>query len=507
LAWNRWRKFRHLLWFAAAFFLFDVGILSQILGIPPDVGSNAVSSCIFYTAAVLSFTSACSKRFGLQPKYLLNISMGALIVAAIWYFFYVDRNLTVRVYVLNFSFGALFLITALQIRHLVRKPIEHIFFWVLCAFGIQSFLRTVLSVRNLGNHRDPLTYATSPFWIWLNLSFIIFAVLFGVTLLTMTIFDILEDLKHPILAESDNAKLPELGEWRVDALSPYFENLEGVLLDDRFEVLGVLARGGFATVFHGRDLQRQSQPCAIKIFRPELLDEGWMDKRFQHEVAALTQIHHPNVVGIYGHGITRGGAPYLAMEFVDGKMLRELLNEGPLAYGQVGSYLRQAANALAEIHKHGIWHRDVKPENLMIRNTAAPGQELVLIDFSIAIVQDLGKTIQGLSRAVGTPYYMAPEQAIGYADASSDIYSLAKILIEMLTGRRLSELLPKASIDLPDRVRELLAKLRLDLSGDSIQLIAIALEFDPSHRPKGAIEFAGRIAEDLDAAVHRGVRD
>ena len=133
----------------------------------------------------------------------------------------------------------------------------------------------------------------------------------------------------------------------------------------------------------------------------------------------------------------------------------------------------------------------------MIRDEGVPGADLVLIDFSIAIVQDPDETLHGLSRAAGTLQYMAPEQAIGYADASSDIYSLAKILLEMLTGQRLSALLPDASMDLPARIRKLLTRTPYGLSAASIDLIARALEFDPSRRPRNAVEFAPPIADDL----------
>jgi len=137
----------------------------------------------------------------------------------------------------------------------------------------------------------------------------------------------------------------------------------------------------------------------------------------------------------------------------------------------------------------------------MIRHAAVAGQELVLIDFSIAIVQDPDQTLHGLSRAAGTLYYMAPEQSIGFADSSTDIYSLTKIVIEMLTGKRLSELLPDASMDLPERVSELLGGLQVNLSTASIELMSAALEFDPSRRPKSASEFATQIAVDLAAVT------
>jgi ligand-binding sensor domain-containing protein/predicted Ser/Thr protein kinase len=292
---------------------------------------------------------------------------------------------------------------------------------------------------------------------------------------------------------------PELAEWRLAALSPELSQLHGTLLDSRFQVGRILARGGFAVVAEGRDLQHNRGRCAIKIFRKELVDKEWMKRRFAQEVRALGQIVHPNVVRIYGNGALPDDTLYLAMEFIDGATLRELLDAGKLDSRQIAGYLRQAGRALDEIHAHGICHRDMKPENIMIRTNSTPGQELVLIDFSIAIVKDPDETLHGLSRAAGTIYYMAPEQAIGYADSSTDIYSLTKILIEMLTGERLTALLPDASMDLPDRVRELLGRLPLRLSSASIELIASALVFDPAHRPKNAGLFAAQIASDLES--------
>lgn len=291
---------------------------------------------------------------------------------------------------------------------------------------------------------------------------------------------------------------PELGEWRLAALSSELLELDGKLLDSRFEVGRVLARGGFATVVEGRDMKEGGRPCAVKIFRQELIDKDWMARRFRQEVLALATIHHPNVVRIYGHGTTPAGSPYLVMEFVDGKTLRRVLEEGMLAPYLTASYLRQTGIALDEIHAHGVCHRDLKPENLMIRNVSNPGEELVLIDFSIAIVKDPDETLHGLSRAAGTLYYMAPEQAIGYADSSTDIYSLAKVVMEMLTGQRLSALLPDASMDLPARVREFLSGLPVTFSTPAIELLSSALEFDPSRRPKVAGEFSARIAQDLE---------
>jgi tRNA A-37 threonylcarbamoyl transferase component Bud32 len=295
--------------------------------------------------------------------------------------------------------------------------------------------------------------------------------------------------------------LPDLAAWRMGALLPEVHELTGSVLDSRFEVGDLLARGGFANVMSGFD-RVQQQRCAIKVFRNEVNDKGWAQRRFDQEVIALQQVRHPNVVSIYAHGVSPAGAPYLVMEFVDGKCLREVLERGALPAERLARLLQQLAAALGAIHGQNIWHRDVKPENVMLRYEGTPEEEPVLIDFSIAIVKDADATLHGLSRAAGTFDYMAPEQAIGYAQPSSDIYSLAKLTIEMLTGRRVSQLLPDAALDLPDRVRELARNLGAGLSEDSVAVLGAALEFDPAKRPQDVGSFADPIVKDLASGVH-----
>ncbi|HXB72408.1 MAG TPA: protein kinase [Candidatus Acidoferrales bacterium] len=297
-----------------------------------------------------------------------------------------------------------------------------------------------------------------------------------------------------------NAELiPDLAEWRIRALSPEVDELAGTLLDSRFEVGEFLARGGFATVMKGYD-REQKQICAVKVFRSEVGDKASIMRRFEQEVAALGKVRHPNVVSIYAHGRSPSGAPYLVMEFIEGRNLREILDAGPLTRRGTARLLRQLASALDAIHALGIFHRDVKPENVIIHNEGSPGEEAMLIDFSIAIVKDAHETLYGLSRA-GSFDYMAPEQAIGYADSSSDIYSLAKLVIEMLSGGRLSNLLPTASLDLPERVRTLLQDLGIGFSREALDMICGALQYHPSARPRVAGSFAAPIISDLDSEV------
>jgi len=295
--------------------------------------------------------------------------------------------------------------------------------------------------------------------------------------------------------------MPDLGKWRLGALMPESHDLLGTTLDGRFEVGDLLARGGFASVMSGFDRTEQ-RPCAIKIFRGEVKNKASILRGFEQEVAALRQIRHPNIVSIYADGLTPSGAPYLAMEFVAGKNLRDILKEGPLPGPRAARLLEQLASALDAIHQRAICHRDVKPENVIVRgalgNQGSSNEEAVLIDFSIAIIKDANETLHGLSRAAGTFDYMAPEQALGHAQPSSDIFSLAKVAIEMLTGERLSLLLPNAALDLPAQTPALLAKFNLGLSDESLQMLARALEFDPANRPNIAGDFIRPIVRDLN---------
>jgi tRNA A-37 threonylcarbamoyl transferase component Bud32 len=290
--------------------------------------------------------------------------------------------------------------------------------------------------------------------------------------------------------------LPDLGPWRAGALASHVHEITGTLLDSRFEVGNLIARGGFANVMDGYDRQ-QKRPCAIKVFRTEVRDAAFIARSFEREVAALEKIRHPNVVRIYAWGRTASGAPFLVMEFVEGWSLREILKEGALPPRRAAFFLKQLAGALDAIHAHGICHRDLKPDNVMIRPASMEGEQYVLIDFSIAIIKEADETLHGLSRAAGTFDYMAPEQAIGHAQPSSDVYGLSRVLIEMLTGRRLRELLPGAAPDLPNRIPGVMRDFDLNLSEESIEMLAASLEFDPTRRPPDVASFVEPLLRDL----------
>jgi hypothetical protein len=292
--------------------------------------------------------------------------------------------------------------------------------------------------------------------------------------------------------------LPDLSTWRMSAMSPEADGLIGTRLDCRYEIGHILSVGGFATVVRARDLRQDGRLCAVKIFRYEFGDRAWIRHRFEQEISALEQLSHPNIVRITGHGAIDSGAPYLVMEFIQGHSLRAQLERGRMPRHQIAVFLCQIASALRSLHQKAIYHRDLKPENLMIRSGADARPEIVLIDFSIAIVKSPNQTFHGISRVAGTLDYMAPEQVIGYADASTDIYSLAKVLMEMITGLRWTELFPEATLDLPDRVRDYFQRNSAIFQADSIEQIVSAMAFDPIKRPHDVSEFAKPIIRDLE---------
>jgi len=197
-----------------------------------------------------------------------------------------------------------------------------------------------------------------------------------------------------------------------------------------YRVLKKIGEGGMSNVFLA-ERESDGTQVALKILNSRPSDDKQLLQRFIQEAALISDIYHPNVVKIYDKGFTDEYA-YIAMEYFTGGSLKDVI-EGGLTPRQALSLLAQAASALAEIHRLGIVHRDVKPANMMLR---ADGT-MVLADFGIAKRSEgsIERTAHG--EFFGTPYYISPEQANGKpASARSDIYSLGIIFYEMLMNQR-----------------------------------------------------------------------
>ena len=202
----------------------------------------------------------------------------------------------------------------------------------------------------------------------------------------------------------------------------------------RYQILEQLGEGGMATVYKAYDT-RLERFVAIKVIRtdqfaPAMLEE--MMRRFEREAKALAKLSHPSIVHVNDYGEYEG-APYLVMEYLPGGTLK-LLPDTPMPWQQALRSLLPIAEALAYAHEHNIVHRDIKPGNILLTEKGLP----MLTDFGIAKILESkdGATLTGAGMTIGTPEYMAPEQWTGESGPQSDIYSLAVVLYELITGRK-----------------------------------------------------------------------
>src|SRR5579872_4494404 len=199
-------------------------------------------------------------------------------------------------------------------------------------------------------------------------------------------------------------------------------------LPERYELMGELGRGGMGIVYQARD-RETNEIIALKFLKSEISRDAQILERFRNEVRLSRKISHRNVARI--HELHRSGdSVYVSMEFVEGESLRALLQrEGKLTVERGLDIARQLIAGVGEAHKESIVHRDLKPENIMVK----PSGELKVMDFGISRSYAAGVTSTGA--IIGTPAYMAPEQAEGkLTDQRTDIYAVGLILYEIFTG-------------------------------------------------------------------------
>jgi eukaryotic-like serine/threonine-protein kinase len=207
------------------------------------------------------------------------------------------------------------------------------------------------------------------------------------------------------------------------------------VLGERYEIGGVLGRGGMAEVHRGRDL-RLGREVAVKVLRSDLARDPSFQVRFRREAQAAASLNHPAIVAVYDTGEDRtgtGATPYIVMEYVEGETLRDVLRrEGRLSPERAMSLAADICGALDFSHRNGIVHRDVKPGNVMI----TPQGAVKVMDFGIArAVSDSAATMTSTAAVIGTAQYLSPEQARGEGvDARSDVYSVGCLLYELVTG-------------------------------------------------------------------------
>ncbi|MGA8114900.1 MAG: Stk1 family PASTA domain-containing Ser/Thr kinase [Actinocatenispora sp.] len=208
------------------------------------------------------------------------------------------------------------------------------------------------------------------------------------------------------------------------------------ILGGRYEVGDLLGYGGMAEVHQGRDL-RLGRDVAIKMLRTDLARDATFQTRFRREAQNAASLNHPAIVAVYDTGEEKGtdgeALPYIVMEFVNGRTLKEVLTaEGPLAPRRALEIVADVCGALEFSHRHGIIHRDIKPGNIMLNGAG----QVKVMDFGIArALASTTATMTQTSAVIGTAQYLSPEQARGEAvDARSDVYATGCVLYELVIG-------------------------------------------------------------------------
>jgi eukaryotic-like serine/threonine-protein kinase len=269
----------------------------------------------------------------------------------------------------------------------------------------------------------------------------------------------------------------------------------GEIIARRFEIEQQAGAGGMGTVFRARDLETG------KLVAVKRLDiRGKSDReRFLREAAVLSELKHPGIVRYVAHGKTEAGDPFLAMEWLEGDTLQDRLQGGKLAVGDAVKLGLRVASALVEAHKRGIVHRDIKPPNLFLPDGDI--ERVKVLDFGVARLtgpESAGAHMTRTGALIGTPGYMAPEQARGdrELDARADVFALASVLFECLAGRppfsgaNVMAVLAKILLEEAPRVRE----LRRDVPRSLDDLLSTMLAKDPDARPKDASAVLERLS-------------
>jgi serine/threonine protein kinase/tetratricopeptide (TPR) repeat protein len=274
--------------------------------------------------------------------------------------------------------------------------------------------------------------------------------------------------------------------------TPMPDIMRGSVLSDRYEIIEEIGKGGMGKVYkaYDRDIDEN---IALKIIRPEIASNAKIIERFQNELKTARKIAHRNVCKMFDVG-RDGGTRFITMEYVPGEDLKKSIRRiGPLTVRKTISIGKQVCHGLSEAHRLGVYHRDLKPHNIMIDREG----NVRIMDFGIALSQD-AKSITDSHIMIGTPQYLSPEQVEGKrVDQRSDIYSLGVILFEMVTGQVPFEgdttlsIAVKHKIEAPRDPREFNAQIPEELSS----LILRCMEKNPERRYQTAEELNSELSQ------------
>jgi eukaryotic-like serine/threonine-protein kinase len=263
----------------------------------------------------------------------------------------------------------------------------------------------------------------------------------------------------------------------------------------RYEVERPLGRGGMAMVFLARD-EALGRPVALKVLPTDLRPDDPFRERFLREARLAARLSHPNVVRVFDAG-EADGQPYIVMEYVPGETVADLLaRRGRLTSAEAADLAAQACDGLQHAHEHGLVHRDIKPQNLLVREDGC----VKVADLGIARAAESTHLTQS-GTILGTAAYLSPEQAAGEeVTPATDIYSLGAVLYELLTGRPPYELSNLAELAARQAAGEIVPPRDLEPSvPEPLEAVVMrCLARDPRFRPGSAAEVAAALRATLD---------
>jgi eukaryotic-like serine/threonine-protein kinase len=267
----------------------------------------------------------------------------------------------------------------------------------------------------------------------------------------------------------------------------------GRTIAGRYQITEIIGEGGMGVVYEAWDTQVERK-VAIKLVRSDSGGDRKFLTRFRRELEITSHLRHPSTIRVFEHGETEDGRPYMVMELLTGHSLADRLEQGPLPEMEALQIARQVAESLSEAHEHGVFHRDLKPDNIFIE-TVGVSKVVKVLDFGIAGGVDATRLTQA-GEVFGTPQYMSPEQCNGLPlDHRTDIYSLACILYEMLEGR------PPFSSETPmaTMLKHVRAKVPppRNANKETSRVVLMGLRKDRSKR----IQTAGRFAELIGESI------
>jgi serine/threonine-protein kinase len=282
-------------------------------------------------------------------------------------------------------------------------------------------------------------------------------------------------------------------------------DLVGTVIAERYHIMRKLGEGGMGAVYLAEHV-KMGRKSAIKVMNPGMSKDADAIARFNREASNASRMNHPNICAIYDFGETPEGLIYLAMEFIEGDSLTKLIEQhGALPPARAASILHQTADALQVAHDYGIVHRDLKPDNIMIAKGRDGSDVVKVVDFGIAKAHTSdAQKVTKTGLVVGTPEYMSPEQLSGdKLDGRSDIYSLALVGFNMLTGRLPfpSETAQEAMIMRLTDSPKTLADMRPDVAwpAELLQVMDKALARTAAERYQKAGDFGREFSMAIDA--------